>query len=715
MRLVVNPLVLSALLSASSWSASWAFSPSAFVPRSRLPLASSSSGTKLGVSIGLGPGEEEAALEEAAREAEAAEAEIVEPDHELFRTSRLSKMDEKCDEWFGNLLGREDEEGQLTGGMALGEISEEARRRIMTLPELKREPERDPTDEEWTPYIHRTLPGSPLLPSYGLEQYGLPMPRKNAEAWRHFDVSGMVETDYSGVVEGAGSDIEIDDETKEKYISVLATRGAWLDDDAVTGRLVYVNGRFCPALSKQTDVVRNLSQKDFGSDGDVGDEVKKCLSRLTDGFTDELAADVDDGDGVLTSYAKLSGPNHNVGSPTTQFAVNSQQGTACFAALNTVRTGAVALVDVPAGYDGGVESPKPILIVNAQTIDGGASHDVTEEDAKGVACHPRTLAIVGEGSCVTIAQSCVDIEDEEEKDVEEEDGGDESESESDGGGMARLYNGYTQMFVKAGANVTHSYIEERGGLVTPGVEGGVVEHGGKVDGSDAREVEANRSAMRDTHLEMIDVHVTGDGGAYHGAVMGMGGSGRSRVAHSVALLRTESHADVNGFVLAGGAQRTDMRTNIHHIAQGTTSQQAQRNMVGGRATSSFRGRIRVEQSAQQTDSDQLSRTILLSDKSRIWTVPSLEIIADDVKCTHGATVSDLSEEELFYLRSRGVDRETARNLLMYAFVDEVSSAVDKSIQGDYDDEFGLRRRCIERLQNLVPQGERAVMGEYQSV
>ena len=129
--------------------------------------------------------------------------------------------------------------------------------------------------------------------------------------------------------------------------------------------------------------------------------------------------------------------------------------------------------------------------------------------------------------------------------------------------------------------------------------------------------------------------------------------------NSASLLRSDAHATVNGFVLSGGAQRTDFRTNIHHIAQGTSSRQNQKNMVGGRSTTSFRGRIRVEQSAQQTDSEQIARTVLLSDKARIWATPSLEIIADDVTCTHGATVSDLSEEELFYLHSCGLDRITS--------------------------------------------------------
>ena len=138
-------------------------------------------------------------------------------------------------------------------------------------------------------------------------------------------------------------------------------------------------------------------------------------------------------------------------------------------------------------------------------------------------------------------------------------------------------------------------------------------------------------------------------------------------------------------------------------------------MVGGRSTGSFRGRIRVEQSAQQTDSQQLARTILLSDYARVWATPSLEIIADDVQCTHGATVADLSEEELFYLRSRGLDRTSSRNLLMYAFVEEIASTVDEAIAGSFEDKNGLRSRIIKKLQNSVPEGDKILVGgEFQS-
>jgi Fe-S cluster assembly scaffold protein SufB len=393
-----------------------------------------------------------------------------------------------------------------------------------------------------------------------------------------------------------------------------------------------------------------------------------------------------------TSLAKLSGPDHKIGNATTQFAINTQQGTACFAALNTRRTGSVAYVHAPAGYDQDKYEtvPKPVLILNAVTKSGGGAGT---DDNKGVSYHPRCLVVAEGNSRLSVVQSTVDLDDGSEP-------------------VPKLHNGYTQVFVKGGANVTHSYLEESGGTVTAGVENGDDAFG--AGEPIARFVEAERPAMKDTHLEAIDVHVMGEDGSYEGTIMSVGGSGRVRIAHSVSLLRPRARAKINGFSLSGGAQRTDSKTNIHHAAQGTISEQVQKNMIGGRSTGSFRGRIRVEQSAQQTDSQQLSRTVLLSDRCRAWTVPSLEIVADDVKCTHGATVSDLSEEELFYLRSRGIDTSLARNLLMYAFADDICRAVEPAMLTSVDSDRGLQKRLIDRLQNVVPQGPRAVKGEFQS-
>ena len=539
--------------------------------------------------------------------------------------------------------------------------------------------------EEWTPYVATKLPWTPLTPAFGLEEFGLPTPRRNAETWRHFDVSGMVNQDYSGTCEKTGIVLELSDEEVAAYRTHLKQGGSWIADEACQARLVYINGRYVPQLSMENDLTGNLDE----IDDTVSDEVKSHLSRLTDGFTDQLAVPVPTGkDTYCASYKKLGGADHALGDPTSQFAINTQQGTACFAALNTRRTGGVAYVQVPDYHDNDVEDRKPILILNAVTKNGGSA-----PGTDGMSFHPRALVVAGENSRLSIVQACVDLDDEGEY-------------------VPKLYNGFTQIIVKEGANVTHSFLEESGGMVTAGVEKSEEDFG--EDEPIAKDVEAKRQELKDTHLECVDVQCIGDDASYEGTIMSVGGSGRIRIAHSVSLLKPRAHAKVYGFFLSGGAQRHDCKTNIHHAGQGTTSEQIQKNMIGGRATGAFRGRIRVEQSAQQTDSQQISRTILLSDRSRAWSVPSLEIIADDVQCTHGSTVSDLSEEELFYLRSRGLDTDLARNLLMYAFAADVCTSVDPAMLTSVDSDKGLQKRLIQRLNNVVPLGERAVKGEFQS-
>ncbi len=99
----------------------------------------------------------------------------------------------------------------------------------------------------------------------------------------------------------------------------------------------------------------------------------------------------------------------------------------------------------------------------------------------------------------------------------------------------------------------------------------------------------------------------------------------------------------------------------------------------------FNGRIVVRKDAQKTNARQTNKNLLLSKGAGINTTPQLEIFADDVKCTHGATIGQLNEEELFYLRSRGIDRDAARTLLTYAFASELLGAVKiKPIQCQID-------------------------------
>jgi Fe-S cluster assembly protein SufD len=101
------------------------------------------------------------------------------------------------------------------------------------------------------------------------------------------------------------------------------------------------------------------------------------------------------------------------------------------------------------------------------------------------------------------------------------------------------------------------------------------------------------------------------------------------------------------------------------------SRQLHKCIVGGSAHAVFNGKIKVRQGAQHIDSVQSSRNLLLTDKARVDTKPQLEIFADDVKCAHGATIGQLDSEEVFYLKSRGLSDNAARNLLTYAFAAEV--------------------------------------------
>src|SRR5205085_6494871 len=95
----------------------------------------------------------------------------------------------------------------------------------------------------------------------------------------------------------------------------------------------------------------------------------------------------------------------------------------------------------------------------------------------------------------------------------------------------------------------------------------------------------------------------------------------------------------------------------------------------GKSKGVFNGKIFVRKDAQKTDAKQTSRNLLLSDDATIDTKPQLEIFADDVKCTHGATVGQLNEEEIFYLRSRGIGAENARRMLVHAFASDVVNRI----------------------------------------
>lgn len=128
---------------------------------------------------------------------------------------------------------------------------------------------------------------------------------------------------------------------------------------------------------------------------------------------------------------------------------------------------------------------------------------------------------------------------------------------------------------------------------------------------------------------------------------------------------------LNGLIFIGEGQFADTHSTIDHAKPMGKSTQVQKTILGGNARGVFNGKILVRKGAQATNSSQQSRNLLLSEKAKIDTKPQLEIFADDVRCAHGATVGQLDPDEVFYLMSRGLGQQEARNLLTYAFAAEV--------------------------------------------
>ncbi|MGQ9367464.1 Fe-S cluster assembly protein SufD [Azospirillum sp. ST 5-10] len=127
---------------------------------------------------------------------------------------------------------------------------------------------------------------------------------------------------------------------------------------------------------------------------------------------------------------------------------------------------------------------------------------------------------------------------------------------------------------------------------------------------------------------------------------------------------------VSGAYLVNGEQHCDTTTLIDHAKPHCTSREVYKGAIDDRARAVFQGKIIVRPDAQKTDGHQLNRALLLSDTAEIDAKPELEIYADDVKCSHGATAGELDDEALFYLRSRGIPREEARGLLIASFLAE---------------------------------------------
>ena len=176
--------------------------------------------------------------------------------------------------------------------------------------------------------------------------------------------------------------------------------------------------------------------------------------------------------------------------------------------------------------------------------------------------------------------------------------------------------------------------------------------------------------------------------AFHVATMAVAlGRNANFTTHSIslggALVRNDvnatlsegTEATLNGLYVVNDKQHVDNHTQIDHAKPHGTSHELYKGILDGKASAVFNGRIIVRKDAQKTDSKQTNKNLVLSDEAVINTKPELQILADDVRCTHGATIGQLDAEGMFYLRSRGIDKNQARDLLTYAFAQDILDRV----------------------------------------
>ncbi|WP_426148333.1 Fe-S cluster assembly protein SufD [Polaromonas sp. DSR2-3-2] len=231
----------------------------------------------------------------------------------------------------------------------------------------------------------------------------------------------------------------------------------------------------------------------------------------------------------------------------------------------------------------------------------------------GVLSHPRCLLLAEAGSRVTLIEDYVTLQD-----------------------AAYLVNPVTEIVLGEQAQLTH--------------------------------VRVQRDGPQAFHIANCAVSV-GRSANYQSVSVAMGAQ-LSRYHLSV-VLGEGAECAVDGLALLAGSQLADTHSCIDHAQPHGTSRQLHKCIADGSAHAVFNGKVIVRPGAQRTDSAQSSRNLLLSSRAQVDTQPQLEIFADDVKCTHGATIGQLEAEEVFYLQSRGLPESAARQLLTYAFGAEI--------------------------------------------
>ncbi|MEP6834789.1 MAG: Fe-S cluster assembly protein SufD [Gemmatimonas sp.] len=225
------------------------------------------------------------------------------------------------------------------------------------------------------------------------------------------------------------------------------------------------------------------------------------------------------------------------------------------------------------------------------------------------------------------------------------------------GDATNFTNSVTEVIVEDGATLTHLRIQ---------LESSKATHIGTVEARQGR----------DSHFISFSL---------------IAGSALSRTNIYTVLNGEGCGTTLNGLYLLDGTQHGDTQTRVEHVAPRCFSRELYKGLLDGSSHGVFNGKVYVHPEAQKTDGKQTNQTLLLSDKAKIDTKPQLEIFADDVKCTHGATVGRIDEAALFYLKSRGVGATVARQLLMYAFAADVLESIEVEAVRDELERMTLAR------------------------
>jgi Fe-S cluster assembly protein SufD len=210
------------------------------------------------------------------------------------------------------------------------------------------------------------------------------------------------------------------------------------------------------------------------------------------------------------------------------------------------------------------------------------------------------------------------------------------------------------------------------------------------DGANLSHLRIQRESPRAFHVGTVEAEQKRD--SHYQSFSFATGAALSRANIYTTLDGDGAGATLNGLYMLDGEQHCDHQTRIEHAQPNCFSRELYKGVLDGASHGVFNGKVYVDAIAQKTDGKQTNNVLLLSERAQVDTKPQLEIFADDVKCTHGATVGRIDETALFYMKSRGINKELARRLLTYAFAAEVLETIEVDVVRER-----LERATLERF------------------